>query len=50
MWNSSSEVALFGPPRVITKMWSTRRTELITALTITKSVVGISSGNTTRRK
>jgi hypothetical protein len=31
-------------------MWSTSRNELITAFTSTKSVVGASSGQVTRRK
>src|SRR5438045_3314560 len=43
-------VALSGPPRVITMMWSTVRNALITALISTNSVVGISRGNCTRRK
>ena len=43
-------MALSGPPRVITMMWSTVRNALITALIRTNSVVGISSGNCTRRK
>ena len=45
-----SAVALSGPPRVITTTWSTSRKALITALTSTNSVVGISNGNVTRRK
>ncbi|MNO09771.1 hypothetical protein D3C81_2331900 [compost metagenome] len=39
-----------GPPRVRMKRWSTRRKALITALTSTNSVVGMSSGHCTRRK
>ena len=39
-----------GPPRVSTTTWSTMRTALMTALIMTNSVVGISSGHCTRRK
>jgi hypothetical protein len=34
----------------MTTMWSTSRNALITALTSTNSVTGISSGKVTRRK
>ena len=43
-------MALSGPPLVMTTMWSTSRKELMTAFTSTNSVVGIRSGNVTRRK